>query len=212
MTRRNRIPVMLAALFPAMGLASSLVPPVPVGPPAVTPVLVRWRASDALARGVEMWASGRHRAALAAFETAARERPADPVCWHNLGVALLAASRYEEAMRCFHHERFSAPVAPSAHFGLGRCLLALGRPAEAENEFAVAIMEAPRELLGWHWLSAARVAQGKPPLSAAVFHAVTPPRARPRRVGWSADTISQAITRLRFPRLPTMGRAPGGYP
>ena len=196
---------LLAAAVTGLGPAAVSAAPEPGD---VAPVRVGWRASAALARGVELWAGGRHRAALDAFTTAAREHPADPVAWHDLGVALLAASRYEEALDAFGHERFHAPIAPSAHLGLGRCLLALGHPAEAENEFVMAVTEAPTVGAGWRWLSAARVAQGKTALARMTEAAGAPLRAHPRRVGWSAATISNAITRLRFPALPAAALAP----
>ena len=179
-------------------------------PRAVTPVNVMWGATAPEAAGIEAWAAGRHRTALAFFEAAARANPSDPVNWHNLCVALYTASRFTEALGVFGLERSHAPTAPSSHLGAGRCLLALNRPAEAENEFAVAVIEAPTEQAGWTWLSLARTRQGKTALARATVRASATVRPRRRRTGWSAATINRAIARADRLAMPvaTTFRAP----
>jgi tetratricopeptide (TPR) repeat protein len=171
-------------------------------PRPLTAIQVPWRASRPLTRGLELWASGRRDLATKWFEAAVHELPGDPIAWHDLGVAYFTASRFQESYMCFQHERFLYMVSPSALYGMGMCQLAMGHSSLAEDDFAMAIVEAPREWEYWHRFSQALAASGKIQAAAVAARnaARFKPRVRPTPRG--VKGIERSVLTLRFPGSP----------
>lgn len=167
----------------------------------VTRVQVGWKASEPLAAGLNAWARGDKKKALRLFGVATKLTPADPIAWHDLGVALLDAKRAKEALVAFTHERFFSASAPSAWTGMGYSRLALQDHAGAENDFIMAVTGAPREWLNWHGLAHAQKAQGKTDAAKVAAHRAALLRPHPPKLAWSGATIQRAVLTTRIPSI-----------
>lgn len=165
---------------------------------AVAPVRTSWVPSRALALGVDLWAAGARREALEQFRFAVGFYPADPVAWHNFGVALFAHGKFSESLDAFQHERFVNPSATSALYGMGRCYLAMERAELAENSFVMALLIEPRQWEYWLALAESLRFQGKAVESAAARRNADQLKPWPRRRPWSAARIRRAVLGLDF--------------
>lgn len=86
---------------------------------------------------------GRHREAIAHFESSLNLKPGSAIAHFNLGTALMLGGRFEEAITQFQEALRIHPTYAVAHNNLGKALLSLGRMDEALDHHREALRLAP---------------------------------------------------------------------
>jgi tetratricopeptide (TPR) repeat protein len=100
-------------------------------------------------KGVQLSEAGRFRAALDAFDEAARRRPRYRSAHFHRGLLLARLGRYEQARAAFVRVTELDARHVAARFELGRTLRHLGRPEEALRAYDQALVAVPRYAMAW---------------------------------------------------------------
>jgi tetratricopeptide (TPR) repeat protein len=142
------------ALGAALVLAAGSTPPGAGGPggapAAPAPTLgdrLGWNAWERTRTGLDRLEAGAAPEAAAAFDTALRLRPADPLASYNAGTGRLAAGRADALAPLEAAARAAdATLAPDAWYNLGNARLAAGDPRGAVEAYAETLRRASDRL------------------------------------------------------------------
>ncbi len=113
--------------------------------------------------GIELSDRGRHREAIAHFETALRKYPTYTRAMNNLGVELERDGRVDEAVALYEKALGVDPAYVPAHYNLAMSLLAKGHTADAIRHFHAVVKLDPDHVRGMNNLGLAYYAAGNLP-------------------------------------------------